>query len=166
MPQAIPKPSVYCDYTHPAICLTAQRLKGDHTDPVDITRRTVYFVRDHISFGFDLYQLKASEVLQKGYGACWNKSLLLIALLRCNKISAHLCSIAVKRTFCKPLIGALHLLANDPFNHCLVIADLNDRTTMLDTVLDANTFEKISHANLKFEKVAYAGPVTITFHIF
>lgn len=141
MTQAIPKPSFYCDYDHPDIRLTAQKLKGDQTNPIIITRQTVYFVRDHITYGFDLYQRKASEVLKRGYGVCWNKALLLTALLRSNGISSHFCSIPLKRTFCKPAIGVFYLLANTPFNHCLVSAHLNDRPTILDVVLDTNTFE-------------------------
>jgi transglutaminase-like putative cysteine protease len=90
-----------------------------------------------------LYQRKASETLKKGYGVCWNKSLLLVALLRCNRIPARLGSIALRRSFCKPAVGAWHWLANDPFNHCFVLAYLADRWTTLDTVLDNGTYQAL-----------------------
>lgn len=67
----------YCDHHHPQIQATATELKADLDDPVAIAVSTFYFVKDRIRFGFDRYRRKASATLTKGYGACWNKSLLL-----------------------------------------------------------------------------------------
>lgn len=89
----------YCDNGHPDIQTVAASLRSDEKDPVAITARTFYFVRDSVAFGFDLFQRKASDTLKRGYGACWNKSLLLTALLRSNQIPAQFGSIPVKRTF-------------------------------------------------------------------
>lgn len=133
--------SFYCDCSHPHIKAVAADLKRGSEDPVVVATRTFYFVRDKCLFGFDMFNRKASETLQRGYGACWNKSLLLIALLRCNQIPARLGSIALKRTFIKPVIGAWHWLANCPYNHCLVHAYLNDRWTILDVPLDKGTYD-------------------------
>jgi len=131
----------YCDHGHPDIQVVAAGLRGGDEDPAAIAGRTFAFVRDGFPFGFDLYQRKASETLKRGYGVCWNKSLLLTALLRCNQIPARFGSIPLKRSFVKPAIGAWHWLANDPFNHCLVHAHLNHRWTILDAVLDRRTYE-------------------------
>ncbi|MBF0550715.1 MAG: transglutaminase domain-containing protein [Deltaproteobacteria bacterium] len=131
----------YCDHGHPDIQTVAADLKGDESDPVTIARRTFYFVRDRFPFGYDLYQTKASETLKRGYGVCWNKSLLLTALLRCNRIPARFGSIPLKRSFVRPAIGAWHWMANNPYHHCLVHAYLNQRWTILDTVLDKQTYE-------------------------
>lgn len=133
--------SIYCDHHHPIIKAVADRLKSGNEDPAIVARRSFYFVRDKLSFGFDLYKRKASETLKRGFGACWNKSILLTALLRCNQIPARFGSIPVRRTFIKPAIGAWHWLANDPYNHCLVHAYFNDRWTILDAVLDNKTYE-------------------------
>jgi transglutaminase-like putative cysteine protease len=129
----------YCDFDHPAIQSLAETLKGKDDDPAVIAIRTFYYVRDQIVFGFNYYQRKASDVLKKGHGACWNKALLLVALLRCNHIPACLGSISVKRTFVKPAIGIWHWLANNPFNHCVVKVCLNDRWILIDAVLDTKT---------------------------
>ena len=118
----------------------AAGLKADLNDPVAIAERTFYYVRDQIRFGFDLYKRKASETLAHGYGVCWNKSLLLVALLRCNRIPAQFGAIPVKRSFVKPAIGCWHWLANHPFQHCLVYAFLNHRWTVLDVPLDETTY--------------------------
>lgn len=135
------QPTVYCDHDNPDIQAVAAKLRADDTDPVVIAKRTFYFVRDGFPFGFDLYERKASETLRQGYGVCWNKSLLLIALLRCNQIPSRLGSVPLKRSFVRPAIGAWHWLANNPYNHCIVHAHLNDRWTILDAVLDKGTYE-------------------------
>lgn len=131
----------YCNYGHPDIHKIANSLKENDDNPAIIAERTFYFVRDSINFGFDLFQTRASDTLKRGYGACWNKSLLLIALLRCNEIPALFGSIPLKRDFIKPVIGFLHLLANTPYNHCLVHAYINNRWIILDPVLDKKTYE-------------------------
>ncbi len=131
----------YCDHSHPDIQAAAAGLRAGRQSATAIAGRTFHYVRDRFPFGFDLYQRKASETLKTGYGVCWNKSLLLVALLRCNGIPAHFGSIPVRRSFVKPAIGAWHHLANNPFNHCLVHAYLNHRWTILDPVLDKKTYE-------------------------
>jgi transglutaminase-like putative cysteine protease len=131
----------YCNHGHPEIQAVAAGLKSGESDPAAIAKRTFYFVRDRFPFGFDLYQRKASEILKNGYGVCWNKSLLLTALLRCNGIPAQFGSIPLKRSFVRPAVGAWHRLANHPYHHCLVHAWLNDRWTILDAVLDPKTYE-------------------------
>jgi transglutaminase-like putative cysteine protease len=131
----------YCDHAHPDIRAVAAGLRAGEEDPAAIAERAFYYVRDSFPFGFDLYQRKASETLKRGYGVCWNKSLLLVALLRCSQIPARFGSIPLKRIFVKPAVGAWHRLANNPFNHCLVHAYLNHRWTILDAVLDKRTYE-------------------------
>jgi transglutaminase-like putative cysteine protease len=137
------QPTLYCDFGHPDIQAVAAALKADEDDPVAITCRTFTFVRDRFIFGYDLYRRKASETLHRGYGVCWNKSLLLVALLRCNGIPARFGSVPLKRSFVKPAIGAWHLLANNPYNHCIAYAYLNDHWIILDAVLDKKTYEAL-----------------------
>ncbi len=132
--------TVYCDHGHQRLQAIAAGLRAGDADPFTIARKTFYFVRDRFPFGFDLYRRKASETLRRGYGVCWNKALLLVALLRSNQIPAQFGSVPVKRTFVEPAIGAWHRLANDPFNHCLVRAYVNQRWFILDAVLDQKTF--------------------------
>ncbi len=131
----------YCDHNHPDVCEVARNIRKTRNTTESIVSETFLYVRDDIAFGFDLFEQKASETLKKGYGACWNKSLLLVALLRCNNIPAHFCSVPLKRDFIKPAIGLWHILANSPYNHCLVQVNVNDKWTIVDAVLDKNTFE-------------------------
>ena len=132
----------YCDVTHPRIRKLAGQLSENTSNVLQIAQNTFSYVRDRIPYGFDLFRRKASDTLKIGYGVCWNKSLLTMALLRRNGIPAHLGSIAVDRTFVQPTAGFTHRLINQPFNHCFAYAYLNDRWTVLDTVLDHTTYEK------------------------
>ncbi len=131
----------YCNYNHSSIQAVSQKL-SDHSDgPLEITKRTFFYVRDTIVTGYGLYQTPASDVLKKGYGVCWGKSLLLIALLRANGIEAKFASIPVHRKFIKPLIGNLYHFVNSPYHHCVVFALVNNRWTLLDTILDQKTYD-------------------------
>ncbi|MCG8686714.1 MAG: transglutaminase family protein [Desulfobacterales bacterium] len=135
------KETHYCDYNHPAIRELAEKLCEETSDPVEIAKKTFYYVRDNIITGYDLYKTKASDILRRGYGICWGKSTLLVTLLRCNKIEAQFGTMPVHRKFIEPLIGQLYHLANSPYHHCLVHAFLNDRWTILDPVLDQKTYD-------------------------
>ncbi len=64
------KETFYCDYNHPGIRDLAVRLSTDAKDPVEVAKNIFCHVRDEIPFGFDLYRLKASETLERGYGVC------------------------------------------------------------------------------------------------
>lgn len=140
MEQALAE-TFYCDHGSAGIQETTDKLRDSTDDVTSTVKRTFMFVRDRIPFGFDLYRRKASETLKRGYGACWNKSLLLTALLRRNRIPAYLGTIPLKRSFFAPVIGGLCTFANDPFHHFMVYAFLNERWTLLDTVLDQSTYD-------------------------
>lgn len=134
------KETYFCNYNHPAIQDLAANLSEQSSDPAEVAIKTFYYIRDNIVTGYDLYKTRASGVLKKGYGICWGKSTLLIALLRCNKIEAQFGTIPVHRRFIEPLIGPLYHLANSPYHHCIVHVLLNDRWTVFDPVLDKTTY--------------------------
>lgn len=136
-------PTRYCDAEHPLIRERAAVLAAHAAAPEELARQTFLYVRDRIIFGFDLIKVKASETLGKGYGACFNKSLLLTALLRANGIPARFGSAPVSRWFMKPYIGWQCLLINHPFHHCLVQVRLGDRWTLAEPTLDRATYETL-----------------------
>ena len=131
----------YCNWNHPEIQRVASALASSGSDPMTTAVSTFHFVRDRIIFGFDRYRRRASDILMQGYGVCWNKALLLVALLRCNGIRANFGSIAVARTFIKPAIGAWYRLANHPFHHCVALVRLDGRWIIADAVLDRVSYE-------------------------
>ncbi len=136
------KETFYCNFNHPAITDLAAHLSAAGTsDPLEVAKRSFYHVRDEIPYGLDLFRRKASETLERGYGVCWNKSLLLVALLRCNLIPAYFGSIPMRREFSKPAAGLAYLFTNNPYHHCVAHAHLNGRWIVLDTVLDQKTYD-------------------------
>lgn len=132
----------YCDFNHPSIKELANKLAEKGTDPQKITETTFRYVRNNIKFGCDLVKVKASETLAKGYGACWNKALLVVSLLRCNNIPARLGYNLVKREFMKPALGEEHKTLHETENHCFALACLNDQWVAIDSTLDPRTYEK------------------------
>lgn len=136
-------PTRYCDADHPAIQERAAALAAQAAGTEKLARQTFLYVRDQIPFGFDLIKVKASQTIVKGYGACFNKSLLLVSLLRANGIPARFCSAPVSRWFMKPFIGLQCLLVNHPFHHCLVQVHLDGRWSLAEPTLDRITYEAL-----------------------
>jgi transglutaminase-like putative cysteine protease len=143
MEQAHIQKSVYCDFDHPAVSSLAKDLANGKPDPVRVTLASFKHIRDNIRFGFDLVRVKASETLTKGYGVCWNKSLLLVALLRSNKIPARMAYNPVKREFMRPAMGEACQTLVEPFNHCFTQVQLNGLWVTADATLDTATYRKL-----------------------
>lgn len=135
--------SVYCDFDNPAVSRLAKNLADFGPDPAKVALATFKHVRDNIRFGGDLVRVRASETLAKGYGACWNKSLLLTALLRSNKIPARMAYNPLKNEFMRPALGEACQSLIEPFNHCFTQVQLNGRWIAADATLDTPTYTKI-----------------------
>ena len=130
----------YCDYSHPAIMELSAKIAQGSTKQIDIIENIFLFVRDRIIFGGDHWQVKASETLLKGYGACYNKNILMIALLRAANIHSKLMANPVHKSFTKPSVGGIHVLFSDPFYHCFSHVWIESRWIALDPTLDRKTY--------------------------
>lgn len=135
--------SVYCDVDHPAIVGLAKDLAKGEPDPANIALTAFKHIRDNIRFGFDLVQVKASETLAKGYGVCWNKALLLVALLRSNDIQARMAYQPVKREFMRPAMGDACQTLTETINHCFTQVQLNGNWVTADATLDTATYTNL-----------------------
>jgi transglutaminase-like putative cysteine protease len=135
--------SVYCDFDHPAVSSLAKEIAKGESDPARVAVATFKYVRDNIRFGFDLVKVKASETLAKGYGVCWNKSLLLAALLRCNKIPARMAYHPVNQEFMRPAMGDACQTLTETINHCFTQVELNGEWVTADATLDTPTYRKL-----------------------
>lgn len=133
--------TVYCDYSHPAISKLKIEFAGDSKEPADLIEKIFLFVRDTIVFGGDHWQVKASETLLKGYGACYNKNVLMIALLRAANVQSKLMANPVHKTFTKPSVGFVHAFFSDPFYHCFTNVLIDGNWISLDPTLDRTTYE-------------------------
>lgn len=143
MDQANIQETVFCDFNHTAVSRLAKKLAGDEKDAGKITAAVFKHVRDNIRFGFDLVQVKASQTMEKGYGVCWNKALLMVALLRANQVPARLAFNPVAREFMKPVMGDACQTLPETINHCFAQACLGNRWICVDVTLDTATYEKL-----------------------
>ncbi|MEW6079626.1 MAG: transglutaminase family protein [Thermodesulfobacteriota bacterium] len=136
--------SKFCDYQEPVIQNLVGEIGGLSENPREKAINCFFYVRDEIVFGMDPWQIKASETLQKGYGMCSNKALLLVAQLRCLGIPSRLAWVPLNRHFLKPAWGF-------PWTYCLpralkhVIAQvfLDQKWIALDLTLDKTTYERL-----------------------
>lgn len=143
MEQAYLQKSVYCDFDHPGISALAKTLAKGEPDPANLTAATFSYIRDNIRFGFDLVQVKASQTLAKGYGVCWNKALLLVALLRSNKIPSRMAYHPVRREFMRPALGEACQTLTETINHCFAQVQLKGEWVTVDATLDTPTYRKL-----------------------
>lgn len=80
-------PSPLCDFKQPEVLSLHERLVGSIKDPEKIAQKIYQFLREKIFYEFDFWDVKASETLLKNTGMCFNKSNLMVALLRLSNIS-------------------------------------------------------------------------------
>jgi transglutaminase-like putative cysteine protease len=131
----------YCDYSHPIIRDKASDFKIYESDKLNLIQNIFHFVRDGIVFGGDIWKTKASETLNKGYGACYNKNLLLITLLRSFDIPTKYKANPMKKDFLKPAIGSAHFTVSSPFMHCFTEFNINGNWVAIDPTLDRLAYD-------------------------
>ncbi|MCP4162231.1 MAG: transglutaminase family protein [Deltaproteobacteria bacterium] len=129
----------YCDYSYPLIKELSGKFKSK--SGVELIKEIFLYVRDSIIFGGDHWKIKASETLRKGYGACYNKNVLFIALLRAAGLEAKLMANPLKKTFTKPSAGASHIFFSNPFYHCYTNVLTDSGWVSIDPTLDSKTYE-------------------------
>ncbi|HNR90539.1 MAG TPA: transglutaminase family protein [Spirochaetota bacterium] len=128
----------YCDYRNAVFACVAV----PHGETPRETAMALFeYVRDTMPLSADSLGVTASETLEKGYGACWNKALVLVALLRKHSIPGRIVKRPLRRVFLKPLIGNGVYVNNNPYYHCFVQAHLAGGWVSADPSLDARTYE-------------------------
>jgi transglutaminase-like putative cysteine protease len=132
--------TAYCNHSHPAIQTLSNKFQREAEDGVDLIEKIFLFVRDGIVFGGDHWQVKASQTLAKGYGACFNKNLLMIAILRAAKVPSKLMANPLRRSFTKPSVGSAYIFFSDPFYHCFTRVLMEGRWVAIDPTLDRTTY--------------------------
>ncbi len=130
----------YCDFSNIDIKKTAKSFLKYKQNTRELVTKTFLFVRDEIVFGGDRWKVKASETLNKGYGACYNKNLLFVALLRCLGIPAQLCANPMAKDFNKAAIGFGHITMSTPFYHCFTKVLIDEKWIDIDPTVDKNTY--------------------------
>jgi transglutaminase-like putative cysteine protease len=85
----------FIDFEHPLVQEFVAKEVGDATDPTKVALLLYYAIRDQIrynpySIGLDAASFRASTTLQRGYGWCVPKAILLAACCRAKGIPARL----------------------------------------------------------------------------
>jgi len=75
-----------CDFQHVSIQELKKNLLGRMSEAERIAHRVYEYLHDTILYEFDAWAVSASQTLQKQAGMCFNKSNLMIALLRASGI--------------------------------------------------------------------------------
>jgi hypothetical protein len=80
------------DFNHPSIIEKSKELTEGKTTRLEKLEAIFYFMRDGIKFGFSSTwdELKASEVLELGFGYCNTKASLFLALCKASNIPAQI----------------------------------------------------------------------------
>ncbi len=115
--------STLLDYTHPSITKLIAS-KGWHaiTDPSDLVAGVYSFVRDEIEYGHTKsYSVKASQVLQSGYGNCLTKTILLMAILRALWVPCRFHAMTISKVIFRGLLpGMSYAMAKKRQYHAYV----------------------------------------------
>ena len=130
----------YCDFSNKEIEKVARKFLEYKQNTRELVTKTFMFVREKIIFGGDRWKVKASETLKNGYGACYSKNLLLIALLRYHGVPSKLCANPMPKDFNKGPMGFGHITASTPFYHCFTKVLIDGKWGDIDPTLDKNTY--------------------------
>lgn len=134
----------FCDYRAKGVQKLLRELDIQKQEPQQKAMSLFLQVRDRILFGFDPWQIKASETLAKGYGMCSNKALLFVALLRGVNIPARLAWVPLKRAFLKPAWGPVWpLTLTKILKHVIAQVNLAGKWISVDLTLDPQSYERL-----------------------
>jgi len=142
-----------CDIESPDIKMKSYMLTKDSYSEKQKAIDIFNFVRDEIKYRFDYSYIKASETLKKGYGNCFNKSNLQIALLRSCGIYAGYKVYVIKKEVFFPIVPKdIYELISQPTIHVGCVVFLNNRWVEADATID---FELYNHIYRNMENWKY-----------
>lgn len=103
----------------------------------DKVKQVYNFVRDEIKFGYNVSDdIKASQVLQDGYGQCNTKAILLMALLRAIEIPNRIHGFTIEKPLQKGAItGIWYLIAPQNILHSWVEVLVDEEWYFLEGVI-------------------------------
>jgi hypothetical protein len=141
-----------CDFSSEDVRdIAKQKEKEKETDRERI-RATYHFIRQNIKYGFDAWTRKASQTLVRGYGMCFNKTNLMVAILREMKIPSLYSVIWIRREAFLHTVGERMLEKVQPETvHIYGEAydkENNEWVVLLDTSVDfklRKSLDKLGH---------------------
>ncbi|MCM8804657.1 MAG: transglutaminase family protein [Candidatus Omnitrophica bacterium] len=146
-------PTKICDTENADIKMKAYLLTKNSYSEKQKAIDIFNFVRDEIKYRFDYPYTKASETLKKGYGNCFNKTNLQIALLRnCNIYSGYKVYLIKKEIFFPIVPEEIYKMISQPTIHVSCVIYFNERWIEIDSTID---FELYNHIYRNMENWKY-----------
>jgi len=147
--------SLLSDHDHPLVIETATALTHCHETGLQRLEALFYFVRDRVLFGFPRTigqwdRVKASTVIQCGFGYCNTKATLLVALCRASGIEARvhygLISTQIMRgvfpSFAFPFLG-------DSGAHSWTEVEIEGEWKPIDSYINDESFYRAARGRLE-----------------
>ena len=132
-------PDRLADVNDPLVQQTAAQLTAGLTDPADKLDRIFTFVRDDILFGFPPEGdfVKASQTIERGYGQCNTKGILILALCQAANIPARLHFSGISKEIQHGFFrGLFYRLMPKEISHSWLEVELDGRWVQVDTYIN------------------------------
>jgi transglutaminase-like putative cysteine protease len=131
-----------CDCENPWLRKQAERITDGASTPVDKALKIFTYVRDNVRFSLAYSRSRASQILERGYGECGNKTNAQVALLRAVGIPARFHWVQAKA------IVLRHLIAGFVYNNMPPVAShfwcecyLNGEWVSSESLLDKPLYD-------------------------
>ncbi len=133
----------YCDKDNPEIqALTSELVKSCNGDIRCCAINIFNWVRDEIKYGFDFWNVKASETLHKKMGMCANKTNLQVAMLRSAGIPAGYMVLRIKKEAIKVIANKeIYEKSLDAIVHVYCCVLINGEWISADASVDRELYE-------------------------
>ncbi len=147
-------PTDVMDCEHPAIRRTVEELTAHAADEVEAARALFDFVRDDIRYDMgpilsERADWTASRTLERGYGFCQQKAVLLATLLRCRGIAAGVGMEVVQDAKIPPRLAA-HIGSQELDPHGYTTVRLAGQWQRVDASLDSGLCDRKGYRRVEF----------------
>jgi len=135
--------TIYCDRDNPEIKdLTNQIIGCCGKDKVCEAIQIFNWVRDEVKYGFDFWNVKASETLQKMWGMCANKTNLQVAMLRAAGLPAGYVILRIKKEAIRTIANEeIYEKSADIIIHVYCCVLLNGEWVSADASVDREIYD-------------------------
>jgi hypothetical protein len=138
-----------CDCDNPWLRKRAEEITRRASTPEEKALKTFYYVRDNIRFSLAYSRSSASQILERGYGECGNKTNAQVALLRAVGIPARFHWVQAKTVVLRRLIAGFVYEHMPPVaSHFWCECYLNGRWVSSELLLDKLLYQGMQKEGL------------------
>ena len=149
---SVSAPDRFADVDDPLVQQTTAELTDGLTDPVLKLERIFGFVRDDILFGFPPEGdfVKASQTIERGYGQCNTKGILILALCQVANIPARLHFSGITKEIQHGFFrGLFYKLMPNEISHAWLEVELDGRWAQVDSYINDLALHRAAVAKLE-----------------